>query len=98
VLSNRITIALEYYHQERLMTQHNYIKIKDAIPKSKIDKLTQKVAKSLSLDEEVAVSLVYKEWNRVEVLFGKYKKVKTVHSHFMEEIDGCYRNDVFVRE
>lgn len=73
------------------MTQHKYLKIKDAIPQSKIDKLTKKVAKSMLLEEEIAASLIYKEWDRVEVLFEKYKKVKTVHAHFIEEIDGCYR-------
>jgi hypothetical protein len=73
------------------MTQHKYLKIKDAIPQSKIDKLTKKVAKSMLLEEEIAASLIYKEWDRVEVLFEKYKKVKTVHGHFIEEIDGCYR-------
>lgn len=73
------------------MTQHKYLKIKDAIPQSKIDKLTKKVAKSMLLEEEIAAVLIYKEWDRVEVLFGKYKKVKTVHAHFIEEIDGCYR-------
>ena len=80
------------------MTQHKYLKIRDNVPQSKIDKLTRKVAKSMLLDEDVAASLIYKEWDKVAELFGKYKKVKTVHSHFIEEIDGCYRNDVFVRE
>jgi len=74
------------------MTYYKYLKSKVNIPQNKIDTLTKKIAKSMVLDEEVAASLVYKEWDRVEVLFEKYKKVKTVHSHFIEEIDGCYRS------
>jgi len=74
------------------MTQHKYVKLRDNVPQSKIDKLSKKIAKSLFLDEEVAVSLIYKEWDKVEALFAKYKKVKTVHIHFIEEIDGCYRS------
>lgn len=73
------------------MTQHKYLRDRDTIPQSKIDKLTKKIVKSLTLDEEVALALIYKEWDRIEVLFEKYKKVKTVHSHFIEEIDGFYR-------
>lgn len=74
------------------MTYCKYPKTKVNIPQNKIDKLTEKVAKSMVLDDTVAASLVYKEWDRVEILFGKYKKVNTVHSHFIEEIDGCYRS------
>ena len=74
------------------MTEHKYVRERDTVPQSKIDKLTRKVAKSLLLEDEVALALVYKEWDRVEVLFEKYKKVKSVHSHFIEEIDGCYRS------
>lgn len=73
------------------MTEHKYVRDRDTIPQSKIDKLSKKVAKSLHLDEEVARALIYKEWDRVEILFEKYKKVKTVHTHFIDEIDGCYR-------
>jgi len=73
------------------MTQHKYLRNRDTVPQSKVDKLSKKLAKSLLLEEEVALALVYKEWDRVEVLFEKYKKVKTVHTHFIEEIDGFYR-------
>ena len=73
------------------MTQHKYLRDRDTIPQSKLDKLTKKIAKSLLLEEEVALALIYKEWDKIEVLFEKYKKVKTVHAHFIEEIDGCYR-------
>jgi len=73
------------------MTQHKYLRDRETVPQSKIDKLTKKVAKSMMLEDEVALALIYKEWDKIEVLFEKYKKVKTVHSHFIEEIDGCYR-------
>lgn len=73
------------------MTQHKYLRERDTIPQSKIEKLTKKIAKSLLLEEDVALALIYKEWDRIEVLFEKYKKVKTVHSHFIDEIEGCYR-------
>lgn len=74
------------------LTQHKYVRDRDTVPQSKIEKLTKKVAKSMLLEEEVALALIYKEWDRIEILFEKYKKVKTVHSHFIEEIDGCYRS------
>lgn len=61
------------------------------VSQEKIDKLTKKVAKSLLLDEEVALSLIYNEWETVEKLFEKHKKVKTVHKHLLSEIDGSYR-------
>ena len=67
----------------------------ERIPQEKIDKLTSKIAKSLLLDEQVASSLIYKEWDVVESLFQKYKKVKTVHQHFLDEIKGEYRGFAF---
>jgi len=67
------------YKQVKILAQHD------------IEKLSAKVAKSLFLEDEVALALVYNEWDKVEYLFHKYKKVKTVHQHLMHEIDGCYR-------
>lgn len=64
------------------------------IPEEKISKLTKKLAKSLFLDDEVATALIYKEWDTVEALFEKHKKVKAVHQHLIKEIAGNYRGSV----
>jgi tRNA(His) 5'-end guanylyltransferase len=74
------------------MTQHKYVRDRDTVSQSKVEKLMKKVAKTMVLEEEVALALIYKEWDRIEVLFEKYKKVKTVHTHLIDEIDGCYRS------
>ena len=65
-----------------------------AVPQEKIEKLTRKVAKSLMLDDEVATALIYNEWEMVEALFARHKKVKAVHKHLLQEIEGTYRGTV----
>jgi hypothetical protein len=73
------------------MTHMRYDTTLDTISQDKIDKLIKKVGKSLFLDDEVATALVYKEWEVVESLFAKHKKVKSVHKHLLLEIEGHYR-------
>lgn len=73
------------------MTHMKYDTTLDMISQDKIDKLIKKVGKSLFLDDEVASALIYKEWETVELLFAKYKKVKSVHKHLLTEIEGHYR-------
>ena len=73
------------------MTHTKYHQSSNVISQEKIDKLTKKIAKSLCLDDEVASALIYQEWDRIECLFEKYKKVKTVHQHLLSEIEGEYR-------
>ena len=77
-----------------MMTHMKYDTKLSTIPQEKIDKLTKKVAKSLFLDDEVAKALIYKEWDSVESLFEKHKKVKAVHQHLLKEIAGNYRGSV----
>ena len=64
------------------------------VPQEKVEKLTKKIAKSLFLDLEVAAALIYKEWDTVEELFEKHKKVKAVHQHLLKEIAGNYRGSI----
>lgn len=64
------------------------------VSQDKIDMLIKKIGKSLFLDDEVASALIYKEWEMVESLFEKHKKVKAVHKHLLLEIDGHYRGIV----
>lgn len=66
----------------------------ETIPHTQLDKLTKMVARSLLLDEEVASSLVYNEWDRIENLYQEHKKIKTVHRYLLEEIEGEYRGFV----
>ena len=73
------------------MTQTKYDQSLNAVSQEKIEKLTKKIAKSLCLDDEVASALIYQEWDTVECLFKKYKKVKAVHQQFLLEIEGEYR-------
>lgn len=61
------------------------------ISEKKIEKLSKRVAKTLSLTEEEALSIMYEEWDMVENLFHAYGKVKAVHTHFIEEINDTYR-------
>lgn len=61
------------------------------ISEKKIEKLSKRVAKTLSLTEEEALSIMYEEWDIVENLFHAYGKVKAVHTHFIEEINDTYR-------
>ena len=76
------------------MTHIKYDTTLDTISQDKIDKLIKRVGKSLFLDEEVASALIYKEWEVVESLFAKHKKVKAVHKHLLMEIEGHYRGSV----
>ena len=73
------------------MTHTKYDQSLYVIPPEKIEKLTRKIAKSLCLDTEVASALIFQEWDTVERLFKKYKKVKTVQHHLLLEIEGEYR-------
>lgn len=61
------------------------------ISENKIEKLSKKVSKTLSLSEEEALSVIYEEWDIVENLFHANGKVKAVHTHFIEEINDSYR-------
>ena len=76
------------------MTHMKHVNDMSAISQEKIEKLTKKVAKSLMLDEEIAASLIYNEWETVERLFEKYKKPKAVHRYLLQEIDGVYRGAI----
>ncbi|MDM5271527.1 hypothetical protein PGH07_05020 [Sulfurovum sp. zt1-1] len=76
------------------MTHMKYDTNLSMISQDKIDKLIKKIGKSLFLDDEVARALIYKEWETVESLFEKYKKVKDVHKHLLLQIDGNYRGSV----
>jgi len=61
------------------------------ISENKIEKLSKRVSKTLSLSEEEALSIIYEEWDIVENLFHAFGKVKAVHAHFIEEINDSYR-------
>ena len=61
------------------------------ISDKKIEKLAKKLAKTLSMDEEEAFSIVYEEWDLVENLFHAYGKVKAVHQHLINELNHTYR-------
>lgn len=61
------------------------------ISEKKLEKLTKRMAKTFSLSEEEALSVIYEEWDIVEILFHEYGKVKTVHQHLVEEINYTYR-------
>jgi len=61
------------------------------ISEKKIEKLSKRVAKTFTLSEEEALSVIYEEWDIVENLFHAYGKVKSVHAHFIEEINHTYR-------
>lgn len=76
------------------MTHAKFYETEGLIAQSKIDKLIKKIAKSLFLDDEVAQALVYQEWDTIEKLFEKHKKVKAVHEHLLAQIEGEYRGFV----
>lgn len=61
------------------------------ISEKKIEKLSKRIAKTFSLSQEEAMSIIYEEWDIVETLFHVYGKVKAVHEHFIEEINYTYR-------
>lgn len=61
------------------------------ISDKKIEKLAKKLAKTFSIDQEEAISIVYEEWDLVEKLFHAYGKVKAVHQHLISEINHTYR-------
>ena len=61
------------------------------ISEKKISNLTKRVRDSLCLDEEEAKSLIYEEWDLIEILFHKHTKVKAVHKHLMKELNHLYR-------
>lgn len=61
------------------------------ISDKQIANLAKKVAKTFSIDEEEATSIVYKEWDLVEQLFHACTKVKAVHHYLIEEINYVYR-------
>ena len=61
------------------------------IADKKIEKLAKKLAKTFVLTQEEAVELVYKEWDVVEALFERHKKVKEVHRHLVDEISYIFR-------
>lgn len=60
---------------------------------TKVEKLAKKLAKTLSIDHEKALGLVYEEWDLVENLFHAFGKVKSVHQHFINELNYTYRID-----
>ncbi|MDD2451578.1 hypothetical protein [Sulfurovum sp.] len=76
------------------MTQMKYEPKFGTVSPDNIDKLIRKIGKSLFLDDEVASALIYKEWEMVELLFEKHKKVKAVHKHLLLEIEGHYRGRI----
>ncbi len=61
------------------------------ISDKKIAKLAKKLAKTFSIAEEEATSIIYEEWDLVEQLFHAYTKVKSVHQHLIEDINHTYR-------
>jgi hypothetical protein len=61
------------------------------ISDKKIEKLCKKIAKTFSLSEDEALSIIYEEWDIVETLFYTYGKVKLVHEYLIEEINYTYR-------
>ncbi len=61
------------------------------ISEKKIEKLSNRIAKTFSLSQEEALGVIYEEWDIVENLFHTYGKVKAVHTHFIEEINYTYR-------
>ena len=61
------------------------------ISDKKLEKLAKKLAKTFSLDQEEAVSIIYEEWDIVESLFHAHKKTKAVHHHLVDEINKTYR-------
>ena len=67
------------------------MKDETVISDKKIAKLAKRVAKTLSIDEEEAISTIYEEWDLVEELFHAHTKVKAVHQHLIEEIKYTYR-------
>lgn len=81
-------------NQELQMIHSKHFQPFETIPHAQIEKLTQMIAKSLFLDEEIASSLIYNEWESVEALFKEHKNIKTVHRHLLDEIDGEYRGFV----
>ncbi len=61
------------------------------ISEKKIEKLSKRMAKTLSLSQEEAMSIIYEEWDIVEMLFHEHGKVKLIHEHLIEEINYTYR-------
>lgn len=61
------------------------------ISNTKLANLAKQLAKTFSIDEEEAMSLVYEEWELVEDLFHAHTTLKAVHYHLMEEINYTYR-------
>lgn len=61
------------------------------ISDKKIEKLAKKLAKTFSIDQEEAMSIIYEEWDLAENLFQAYGKVQAVHQHFVHEINHTYR-------
>ncbi len=56
----------------------------------KIIKLSKKIAKTFGIERGEALTLIYEEWDLVETLFQKHKKVKEVHTHLINEINYTY--------
>ena len=61
------------------------------ISEKKIAKLAKRLSKTFTINEEEALELIYEEWDLVETLFCAHIKVKTVHSHLIDEINYTYR-------
>jgi len=60
------------------------------ISEVKIDKLAQKVTKTLKLSRDEAYDLIYEEWDLVENLFSTHGTFDDVSHYFCEEINSIY--------
>ncbi|MEA3419723.1 MAG: hypothetical protein U9Q90_10045 [Campylobacterota bacterium] len=61
------------------------------ISEKKLAKLAKRLSKSLTLNEEEAMEVIYEEWDLVKSLFHAHTKVKAVHAHLIDEINYTYR-------
>ncbi len=59
------------------------------ITDKKIEKLSKKLSKELSITQKDALNIIYGEWEYIEELFIAHGKVKAVLSHLVDNIK-CY--------
>jgi len=61
------------------------------ISEKKLEKLAKRLADEFLITIEESFEILYEEWDLVEELFIKHKKVKAVKSHLVHEINDIYR-------
>jgi hypothetical protein len=61
------------------------------ISEKKLEKLAKRLASEFMITTEEAFEIIYEEWELVEDLFMKHKKVKAVKDYLIKEINVIYR-------